>query len=318
MRLDTRSGEPRARVPVLVPVLAAALALGACSKTDVGDRPRASSSALEEQNRTLAATNEELTLKLREAEASDAEAAATLAEVQAGLEEIRGKELKILKKTLDVTREGQARTTTRELLAEEIGTIRDSIRKNLDRIARLERDRKADGRKMASLQTLVDELKRSLEEKSTTIATLEKTVSELNGKVREQEGVLLAKDVLIREKDHAIEARTRQMNTAFVAVAGKSVLTQKGLVEKRGSILGLGGAWQETGKFDPEVFRTIDVTTEDELAIPAPATKVRVLPGHPEESYRIVSGGPATSTLKVTDRDAFWRDSRYLVVMIPD
>jgi len=318
MRLDTRSEVPGARNRFLAPLLVGALALGACSKTDVGSRTQASSSALEEQNRTLSAANEELTTKLDEARASDAEAAATLAEVQASLEEIRGKELKILKKTLDVTREGQARTTTRARLSEEIGTIRDSIRKNLDRIARLERDRKADGRKMASLQTLVDELKRSLEEKGETIATLEKTVSELNGRVREQEGVILAKDVLIREKDDAIASRTRQANTAFVAVAGKTVLKQKGLVEKTGSILGLGGAWQETGKFDPELFRTIDVTSEAELTIPAPATKVRVLPGHPEESYRIVSGGPATSTLKVTDRDAFWRDSRYLVVMIPD
>jgi chromosome segregation ATPase len=318
MRLETRTEDRRARTRFLAPIFAVALAFGACSRTDTGSRTQAGPGVASEQNRTLAAANEELTTKLKEAEASDAEASATLAEVQASLEEIRGKELKILKKTLDVTREGQARTTTRERLTEEIGTIRDAIRKNLDRIARLEHERKADGRKMASMQTLVDELKRSLEEKSTTIATLEKTVGELNGKVREQEGVILAKDTLIREKDETIASRTRQMNTAFVAVAGKKVLKQKGLVEKKGSVLGLGGAWQETGKFDPEVFRVIDTTAEAELTIPAPAAKVRLLPGHPEESYRIVSGGPATSTLKVTDRDAFWRDSRYLVVMIPD
>jgi chromosome segregation ATPase len=314
----TRREDRSAQVRLLAPLFAVALVLGACSKTDVGSRTQASSDAMTEQNRTLAAANEELTAKLKEVEASDAEAAATLAEVQASLEEIRSKELKILKKTLDVTREGQAQATTRARLAEEIGTIRDAIHKNLDRIARLESDRKADGRKMASMETLVAELKRSLEEKSTTIATLETTVTELNGKVREQEGVILAKDTVIRDKDEMIATRTRQMNTAFVAVAGKKVLKQKGLVEKKGSVLGLGGAWQETGKFDPEVFRTIDVTSEAELTIPAPAKKVRVLPGHPVESYQIVSGGPETSMLKVTDRDAFWRDSRYLVVMIPD
>lgn len=318
MRLDTRTETRNARFRSFVPLFALALALGACTKSEVGSQPQASADALTEQNRLLLAENGKLVERAQAAEAADAEAAATLAEVQASLEEIRGKELRILKKTLDVTREGKARTSTREMLADELGTIRTAIRRNLDRIAALERDRKADGRKMAALQTLVDELKRSLEEKSVTIATLEKTVAELNGRVQEQEGVILVKDTLLREKDDLIATRTREANTAFVAVAGKKTLKEKGVVEKKGSILGLGGAWQETGKYDPEVFRAIDTTLEAELAIPAPAEKVRVLPGHPEESYRIVSGGPASSTLKVMDRNAFWRDSRYLVVMIPD
>lgn len=312
-RIDGRNVHARA----LAPLLAVALAAGGCAKT-TGSRTEASSQALSEQNQSLTAENQQLAEKLKSLEASDAEAAATIAEVQAGLEDIRGKELKVLRKTLDVTQEGQARTSTRESLKREMDTIRTAIRGNLDRLARLERDRKADGRKMAAMQGLVDELKRTLSEKETTIATLEKTVGELNGKVQEQEGVILAKNTLIDEKESVIAARTKAMNTAYVAVAGKKLLKGKGVVEKKGSILGLGGAWQETGKFDPAVFREIDVTTEAELTIPAPATKVRVLPGHPEESYQIVSGGPTTSTLKVKDRDAFWRDSRYLVVMIPD
>jgi len=318
MNLVRQNDDRRSRVFLLVPVLAAALALGACSGKDGGSRTELSTQALDERNQLLTAENAKLTEQLQAAEAADAEAAATIAEVQVGLEEIRGKELKVLRKTLDVTREGQARTSTREVLAGEIETIRTAIRQNLDKLARLERERNAGGQKVASLQKLADELKRSLEEKDSTIATLEKTVLELNEKVQSQEGVILAKDVLIQEKDHLLEEKTRAINTAYVAVAGKKALKEKGVVEKKGSILGLGGAWQETGKHDPEVFREIDTTMEAELAIPAPATKVRVLPGHPEESYQIVSGGPGTSTLKVTDRDAFWRDSRYLVVMIPD
>jgi len=318
MRLIQDSIPRKTMALALAPLLAVVLSLGACTRKDVGSTPEASRQALDDRSQLLAAENAKLTEQLQAAEASDAESAATIAEVQASLEEIRGKELRILKKTLDVTREGQPRVSTRESLSVEIETIRTAIRENLGKLARLEKERKATGRKMASLEKLVDELKRSLEEKGTTIATLEKRVLELDEKVRNQEGVLLAKDTLIREKDDVIEARTKELHTAFVAVAGKKALKEKGVVEKKGSILGLGGAWQETGKFDPEVFRAIDTTTEAELAIPAPATKVKVLPGHPEESYRIVSGGPGSSTLKVMDRDAFWRDSRTLVVMIPD
>ncbi|MBK9966162.1 MAG: hypothetical protein IPP07_15155 [Holophagales bacterium] len=317
MKLTQDPSERKAFAPALAPLLAAVLFVGGCAKTP-GSSTEAGRLALDERNQLLAAENSRLTEQLKTAEASDAEAAATIAEVQNGLEEIRGKELKILRKTLDVTREGQPRVSARERFSGEIETIRTAIRENLAKLARLERERKASGLKMAALQGLVDELKRSLEEKGTTIATLEKKVMELDEKVRSQEGVLLARDTLIREKDDVIQARTRFINTGYVAVAGKKILKKKGVVEKKGSVLGLGGTWQETGKYDPEVFREIDTTQEAELTIPAPAAKVRILPGHPEESYRIVSGGPRVSTLKVTDRDAFWRDSRYLVVMIPD
>lgn len=318
MRHASAHDERRTLFLVLAPLLAVVLSLGACAGKDTGSRSETAHQALDERNQVLTEENARLTQQLQAAETADAEAAATIAEVQAGLEEIRGQELKILKRTLDVTREGQARVSTREILADELGTIRNAIRQNLDKLARLEKEQRASGQKVASLERLVAELKRSLEEKDTTIATLQKTVVELDEKVRTQEGFLLAKDTLLQEKDTVIEAKTREMNTAFVAVAGKKVLKEKGVVEKRGSILGLGGAWQETGRYDPEVFREIDTTVEAQLAIPAPAEKVRVLPGHPEESYRIVSGGPNMSTLQVTDHGAFWRDSRYLVVMIPD
>lgn len=311
---DRRSPLPLA----LAPLLAVVLSLGGCSGKDLGSRSDSANQALDERNQILTEENARLTQQLQAAETADAEAAATIAEVQAGLEEIRGQELKILKRTLDVTREGQTRVSTREILADELGTIRTAIRENLGKLARLEKERRASGQRVVSLQKLVDELKRSLEEKDTTIATLQKTVVDLDEKVRVQEGFLLAKDTLIQERDGVIEAKTKEINRAFVAVAGKKVLKDKGLVEKKGSILGLGGAWQETGRYDPGVFREIDTTVEAQLAIPAPADKVKVLPGHPEESYRIVSGGPNMSTLQVTDHGAFWRDSRYLVVMIPD
>jgi chromosome segregation ATPase len=318
MRLTSADDERTPLLLALAPLLAVVLSLGACAGKDMGSRSETARQALDERNQILTEENARLTQQLQAAETADAEAAATIAEVQAGLEEIRGQELKILKRTLDVTREGQARVSTREILADELGTIRTAIRQNLDKLARLQKEQRASGQKVASLQKLADELKRSLEEKDATIATLEKTVVELDEKVRTQEGFLLAKDTLIQEKDGVIEARTKEINTAFVAVAGKKVLKEKGVVEKKGSILGLGGAWQETGRYDPEVFREIDTTLEAQLAIPAPAEKVKILPGHPEESYRIVSGGPNMSTLQVTDHGAFWRDSRYLVVMIPD
>ena len=299
-------------------LLALGVVLAGCQGTEQGQQVQAQSQQLTEQNRILTADKQRLADELKAATDADNESSAVLAEVQTGLEEIRAKELHILKKTLDVSEEGKTPTRARERLSAEIATIRTSIHQNLQKLAHLERERKATGQKMAALQAFADELKRSLEEKETAIAALDAKVRDLTSRVEMQASVIGEKDGQLKEKEETLQEKTKALNTGYVAVAGKKALRSKGVIDKRGSILGLGGAWQETGKYDPAVFHEIDTAEQDEVKIPAPATKVRVLPGHPEKSYEIVAGGPGTSTLKVTDRDAFWRESRYLVVMIPD
>lgn len=308
----------------LVPALAVAAALtgllsgAGCSQQDQVNRLLTEQQRLTDENRVLASEKERLNDELDTTRKSDAEMTATLEEVQKSLQEIRTQELRILQRTFDVAREGEASSGVRGQLRAEIATLRTAIRSDLKKLARLESERKASGEKVASLQKLADELKRALEEKDTTIAALQEKVLDLSKQVDVQAGLIRDKDGLLEEKDGVIEERTKALNTGYVAVAAKKVLRKAGVVDKKGSVLGLGGTWQETGKIDPEVFHEIDTTQQAELSIPAPPKKVKVLPGHPAESYELVAAGTGASVLKVTDRDAFWQGSRVLVVMIPD
>jgi len=174
--------------------------------------------------------------------------------------------------------------------------------------------------KVASLEKLTAELRRSLEEKDTMLAELQGKVGDLTRTVEAQTSSLAEKDAAIHEGETRIAQRTKELNTAFVAVASKKMLREKGVVEKKGAILGVGGRWIETGKFEPGVFREVDVTKELEVSIPAPASKVTVVTEQPKGSYQIVDGGPKSksSKLEVKDPAAFWKGDRYLVVMIPD
>lgn len=272
------------------------------------------------QMRQLTDEKQKLSESLQSLQSESAEANATLEDVAKGLEEIRAKELKAIQSSISVAREGDAAGSRRHQLEAEIQTIRDAIHKNLQKLARLEKTNKESGLKMASLQILADELKRSLEEKAATVAELENKVGDLSKTVETQASSLAEKDAAILERETRIAQKTKESNTAYVAVASKSVLKQSGLVEKKGDILGVGGRWIETGKFDSGVFREIDVTKELEVSIPAPARKVRIITEQPKESYEIVDSGPnsETSKLSVKDPAAFWKGDRYLVVMIPD
>jgi len=291
--------------------LSVLLATGGCAWKQERDQLRAEKAKLTDEKQKLA----DMVFSLQ---SESDEANATLNEVQKGLEDIRAKELKVIRTSISVAREGKA--AGRDRLEAELQTIREAVHRNLEKLARLERANKQGGLRVASLEKLADELKRSLEEKAATVAELEARVGDLSKTVQSQASSLAEKDETIHRGETDIAQKTKELHTAYVAVASKDVLKDKGVVEKKGSILGLGGRWIETGKFDPDVFREIDVTQELEVPIPAPAGKVRVVTGQPKESYEIVSGGPGSksSKLAVKDPSAFWKGDRYLVVMIPD
>lgn len=290
--------------------LGIALAAGGCASKQERDQLRA-------EKQQLTAEKQKLADQLQSIQSQSAEANATLDEVQKGLEDIRAKELKAIQTSIRLAQEGNAAGGRRDRLQSEIQMLRDAVHKNLQKLAKLERTNRENGVKMASLEKLAEELKRSLEEKATTITALESRVGDLSKTVETQATSLAERDATIREGETQIAQKTKELNTAYVAVASKNILKGKGVVEKRGSIAGLGGRWIETGKFDPEVFHEVDVTKDMEVEIPARAKNVRVITAQPKESYEIVDGGPnsKSSKLAVKDPSSFWKGDRYLVVM---
>ncbi len=298
---------------VAASALGIVLAAGGCASKQERDQLRVEKQQLTDERQKLAD-------KLQSIENESTQANATLEDVQKGLEDIRVKELKVIQSSIRVAQEGNPGSERRDRLQAEIQMVRDAIHKNLQKLAQLEKTNKANGVQMASLTALAGELKRSLEEKATTISDLESRVGDLSKTVEAQATSLAEKDSTIHENEAQIAQRTKELHTAYVAVASKNTLAKKGVVERKGAILGVGGQWIETGKFDPELFREVDVTTDMELAIPAPASKVRVITGQPKESYQIVDGGPNSkaSKIAVKNPEAFWKGDRYLVVMIPD
>lgn len=320
--MDEINQKPETEKPkrVQTALLATALVVVVVAAGVVGVAWKQKQDDFSAQVQQLTGENQKLSESLQSLRSASDEANATLEDVAKGLEEIRAKELKAIQSSIKVAREGDAAAGRRGQLQAEIQAIRDAIQKNLQKLAHLEKTNRASGVKLAALQSLADELKRSLEEKATTIAALESRVGELSKTVETQATGLAEKDATIHEREARIAEKTKEANTAYVAVASKSLLKESGVVEKTGAILGVGGRWVETGKFDPAVFREIDVTKETEVFIPAPARKVRVVTEQPKESYEIVDGSPdsKSSKLSVKDPAAFWKGDRYLVVMIPE
>lgn len=316
-RPENSSFATRAALRASVALLAVAFLTGCPWKKEI--------EKLKTDNTVLTQDKQKLEGQLASAGVETAEMQSTLDDVQKSLEELRTKELQVIRSSIAIAKEGKGKTQQREQLKAEIDTIKQSIKENLDKLAKLEKEKKAaeqraaaSGKKVKELEgqvttlgRLVDEMRKQLEEKAATIAELEVKVLELSQTVEQQAGV-------IQEKEGVIESQTTEINKAFVAIDHKTVLKNKGLVEKKGSVIGMGGSWMRTGKFDPEVFREIDIRQATEFSVGAPVKKVKVLSDHPKESYELVDAGADGSKLKVTDAALFWKGSKYLVVMIPD
>jgi DNA repair exonuclease SbcCD ATPase subunit len=302
--------KPSALLGIPAVVAAALLLLGCPSKKEFEQ--------LKTENQKLTQEKQQTQKELSSAGAATSEMQTTLDEVQQSLQDLRAKELKAVTTSLAVLKEGQQAPDKREELKAEIEEIRKSVRANLAKLASLERQKRASEtragaaeERATTLERLVTELRRSLQEKEATIAELEAKTLELTKTTEELRGT-------VKEKEAEITDRETQMSTAYVLIAGQKALKQAGLVEKKGSVLGLGGNWQRTGQFDESLFKKIDTRTEKEFTVGAAAEKARILSDHPKDSYELRKTGPKASTLAVTDTARFWKGSKYLVVMLPD
>ncbi len=270
------------------------------------------------ENKTLDEEKQRSQRELGAAGAATAEMQATLDDVQKSLEDLRVKELKAVRTSLAVAQEGKAAPGRREELKAEIEEIRNVVKANLAKLSALQKQKNTSDQKITTLERLIGEMRRNLEEKEATIAALEEKTLVLAKEAEELRGTVKEKEAVVKEKEAAIVDRESQMSTAYVLIATQSALKKAGLVEKKGSVLGLGGNWQRTGQFDETLFKQVDTRKETEFAVGAAPDKARVLSDHPKDSYTLAGTGPKASTLTVTDAARFWKGSKYLVVMLPD
>ena len=273
---------------------------------------------LKAENKTLGEEKQRSQRELGTAGAATAEMQATLDDVQKSLEDLRVKELKAVRTSILVAQEGKAAPGKRDELKAEIEEIRNVVKANLAKLAALEKQKKSSDQQVTTLERLIGEMRRNLEEKEATITALEEKTLVLAKEAEELRGTVKEKEAVVKEKDAAIADRESQMSTAYVLIATQSALKKAGLVEKKGSVLGLGGNWQRTGQFDETLFKQIDTRKETEFAVGAAPDKARILSDHPKDSYALAGTGPKASTLTVSDAARFWKGSRYLVVMLPD
>ena len=240
----------------------------------------------------------------------------TINEIENALESVRAAEGIIMI-------ENQEGDTNRAVA--EINAIQQTLQENHQKIADLEKQLSSQGAKSKALTETINRLKEQLDAKDTYINNLKEElnlkdvqISELNEQVaglnenienlNSQNEDLNAQNAAQQQTIHNQDAA---MNSIWYCVATPQALIEKGLMTKGGLFQAKQLADQA---FDNSHFVKAD--KRELTSIPLNTKKANILTKHPANSYELVTDENGAQTLNITDKDAFWNQSNYLIISI--
>ncbi|WP_297624646.1 hypothetical protein [uncultured Rikenella sp.] len=201
----------------------------------------------------------------------------------------------------------------KERVAENITAISELLDKNRAAIARLQvsADKLKEARvQIGGLERLITQLQEQLDQKNTQLASLTDQV-----KAMKVEIAALGHTVTNLEQDKtelqgAVAEQDAQLHTVYYIVGKEKELLDDQIIDKKGFI-GRTRVMNDQAKLD-------DFTAADDRVIeriPIGKNRVRIVTIHPETSYILIKGdNNQIEELVITDKDAFWQNSRMLVI----
>lgn len=213
---------------------------------------------------------------------------------------------------------GEMTLSTQERVKRDIELMSQTLQRNKERLAELERKLNNSNSNSAALKKAIAQLNAQIAEKDSLIVGLQSS--------------LAARDVRIAELDEAVTALTGKVSDLTQVQAEQSAviasqdmaLNEVRYVYANGNqlrehnIISGGGLFSKTkimeGNFDVDFFTKADQRNLSSIFLES--KKAKILTKHPEGSYELTKDAEGFYTLNITNPGSFWSLSRYLVVEI--
>lgn len=283
----------------ILALVAAALTFGGCqSKREKENTIDRSQEVIDSLQRVLAQSNSE-----------SEDLAKTIQQIREGFRQINEAEGR-------VTQEN-AETPNQQVIVENMAFIQQTLRLNRARIADLQQQLRnasqTSKETKSAYEAMVEEFNRQLESKSREIEELRKQLAEKDIKIAEQSEQIdqlsdNVEDLTTKneEKERTVVRQDQQLHTAWYVFGTKKELREQHILE-RGDVM-------RSSNFNKEYFTKIDIRVTQK--IPLYSKKATLLTSHPAGSYTLDKDAQENYTLRITNPDAFWSVSRYLVILV--
>ena len=201
---------------------------------------------------------------------------------------------------------------TKERLRENIRFIQNTMKQNKELINKLKQQVRESSVKGDQLKKIIDNLteqmqqkdqqlqalREELDRKDIHIAELDEQVADLNENVAnlKQENT---------QKAETISTQDKQINSAWFVFGTKKELKEQNILDK-GEVL--------QANFNKDYFTKIDIRIDKEIKLYS--SSAEILTNHPAGSYTLQRDAKKQYVLRITDPQAFWSTSKYLVVQV--
>ncbi|MDE5553919.1 MAG: hypothetical protein K2J10_01900 [Muribaculaceae bacterium] len=280
--------------------LIAALGLSAC---DSGKSDKA-----KENDALNQATREELASAVAERD----QLFSLYNDISQGMEQI-----KQLENILTVSNNIPGETTTqREQIMTDIAAIQKALQERREKLAELEKKLASSNQSNNTLRQTISNLRAQLESQAAEIVTLKDNLDQARKRIGELDAAVDSLNstmaVVTDERNIAQEESVNlanELNTCYYAIGSKSELKERHIIET--------GFLRKTkllkGDFDQSFFTTADKRTLSRIALHS--KKAEIMTNQPEGSY-IIDDDNGQKVLVITNPDAFWSFTNYLVIKI--
>lgn len=238
---------------------------------------------------------------------------ADINDITAGMQSLRDAEHLL---TLEAEKEKKAGTKSKQQLTQlknDVQAIKEAIAGYKSQIAKLEGKNKSQS---AEFKKMIANLNAELELRSEKITEITNQLAaankELAVKLEEVKQLTQNVDSLDKEtkgQKMVIAEQDQTLHLANYLIGSRKALKEAEVISRQG-IFCPPIVSSQAQKAD---FVNIDI--RETKSIPVNSKKAKVLSSHPTDSYTLESGEDGNLTLKISDENAFWKQTKYLVIM---
>jgi len=237
-------------------------------------------------------------------------------EIEANLNLIRSKEQKINAEVRN-KQEGELPEDGRERIAKDIIDINRIMSENQTKMAALSKKLKASNLKVAQFEKMVKDLQEKIEQRDATIQDLRENLELLNFSVDSLSMEVATLDSVNQGLRDQVAEQHDQLNTAWYAFGTKKELIENKIISREGGFLGIGKRNELKEDLTLEYFTKVNIGETESIPLFASKKGVDFVTKHPSDSYELEKNSEgAVVNLRITDKEKFWRGSKYLVVVI--
>ena len=239
---------------------------------------------------------------------------ADINELTEGMQSLRDAEHLL---TLEAEKEKKEGNKSKQQLAQlknDVQALTEAIAGYREQIAKLESRNKAQSEEF---KRMIDNLNAELELRSEKIKELTDqlaaTHKELNEKVQLVEHLTGNVDSLNKETQGqkvVLAEQDKAIHSANYLIGSRKELKQNDVIYRRGMFCPpiVSSQAQKAG------FVNIDI--RETKTIPLNNKRAKILSVHPDDSYTLEAGEDGNLVLKINDENSFWKQTRYLVIMV--